>query len=399
MNIILAAFVLVMFLVTTFISVLNYNNRHGKLPESVKNIYDEEDYEEWHRYFMSKFKFGMIKKTFNTGIVLILLIANSFITFQNAISEFTSNDVFQLLIFIGLLNLLHIIINLPFKYYDTFVIEEKFGLNKTTKITFVTDLFKNLLEDVVLGGLILIGLAKLVGLFNNQLIYFVLSLWIFSALLIVVMNFASKFFTKIINKLSPLEEGSLKDKIKILSDKTGFDVKSIWVMDASKRSTRLNAMLMGFGKNKDIILYDTLIEKMPEEGIISVLAHELGHAANKDTIKGIFDIILKVGLYIVILGLMLFYGNLGLGYTLISLIIIFKPLGILIGIAFNKRSRLAEYKADSYSTLHTDKKHLIDALRVLAKENFENLTPHPLFVKIRYIHPPIYQRIDALNNK
>ncbi len=322
MNFILATFILIMFVWNTFVSYLNYKNRNSKLPKSVKNIYDKNDYKEWHKYFMTKFKFSMIEKTFSTAAILVLLVSDSFLKIQNAVASYTSNDVLQLLIFFGILLLAETIIKIPFNYYDIFVIEEKFGFNKTRINTFVLDTIKGLLLGSALFAIILFVIAKLVGLFDAQLLYFVLSLCGFASLFIVLLNVFSKSFIKLLNKLTPLEDGSLKDKIKILSDKTAFDVNSIWIMDASKRSSKLNAYFMGLGKKRDIVLFDTLIEKMSEEEIISVLAHELGHAANKDSIRGIFESILQISLYILIFGFMLFNANLGLAYTLVSISII-----------------------------------------------------------------------------
>ena len=397
MNYILAAFVMVMFLVNLVVSYLNYKNRNATLPKNVQSIYDKEAYKKWHQYFMDKFKFGMLEKTFSVLVLFLLLLSNGFIKIESYISDFTNNISLQILAFIGLLALASMIINIPFNYYDTFVIEEKYGFNKTTKVTFFLDFIKSLILGVTLGGGILFGVIKLVEVFENKLLYFVLSLWLASTvfmLLVAVLN--TKVFVKIFNKLTPLEEGSLKDKIKTLSEKVGFDVKAIWVMDASKRSSKLNAFFSGFGKMKDVVLYDTLIDKMSEEEILSVLAHELGHAVHKDVAKMMFRGILITGFYILLLGLMLSYGSYSLGYTLIVLSIVLEPLGLLLGIISNKFSRKAEYKADHFSGQHVDKSHMVSALKVLAKENFSNLTPHPWYVVIHYSHPPISQRIKAL---
>jgi STE24 endopeptidase len=213
-------------------------------------------------------------------------------------------------------------------------------------------------------------------------------------IVMVVLN--TKVFVKIFNKLSPLEAGDLKDAIHDLATDVGFDVKKIWVMDASRRSTKLNAFFSGFGKVKDVVLFDTLLDKLSKEEVLSVLAHELGHAQHKDVQKMMVRNIFVMGLYCFLFaGIYEFYGQ-SFAYSLLLFSILSQPINILIGVYFNYLSRKAEYRADAFSSKVYDGGHMICALKVLARENFSNLNPHPLYVSLHYSHPTIGQRIEAL---
>jgi len=386
-----------MFAVKSLVSFKNYGYRHTPCPENVKDIYDKKDYDQWHKYFMAKFRFGMIDKAIGILIVVVVFLLDGFVAIENWINTYIDSYSLQTLAFLGFLGLVSNLISLPFDYHNTFVIEENFGFNKTTKKTFFTDKIKEIILTVVLGGGILLGTLKLVDLFDDNMMVFILSLWGASVAFMLIMSLlTTKVFVKIFNKLTPLEEGSLKTRINDLADQLGFDVKSIWVMDASKRSTKLNAFFSGFGKMKDVVLFDTLIEKLSEDEILSVLAHELGHSVNKDVLKGIIKSIFTIGLYISVLGAFLFQGSYSFGYTLIILGVIYEPITMILGLFMNKMSRKAEYRADAFSSQYVDKAHMISALKVLSRENFSNLTPHPIYVSLYYSHPPTSDRIKAL---
>ena len=212
-------------------------------------------------------------------------------------------------------------------------------------------------------------------------------------------------FVRLFNKLTLLEEGSLKEKIDALAFSLGFEVKRIYVMDGSRRSTKLNAFFSGLGKTKEVVLFDTLIEKSTEDQILAVLAHELGHATHKDTLKGLMQQLFVIGLYVLVLGFILttvdlhtaFYlSNVHFGFSIILMSILLSPVNTLLGLYTNYVSRVHEYKADAFAARHTSKDAMISALKLLVVENFANLTPHPLYVKLYYSHPPISSRIASV---
>lgn len=397
MHYFLAGFALIVFLFEGFISFKNYKYRNMPLKESVKDIYDEEKYLKWKNYFMEKFKFSRIQSSFMTALILILLLSNSFSKLDHFISLQVSHPIVHTLSYIGMLILAYQVISMPFEYYHTFVLEAAYGFNKTSHKTFFMDQVKSLGLTVVLGGGILAGIHKLLLEFNHAIFIFVLILWvtsIFFMIVMVVLN--TKVFVKIFNKLSPLETGDLKDAIHNLANDVGFDVKKIWVMDASRRSTKLNAFFSGFGKVRDVVLFDTLLDKLSKEEVLSVLAHELGHAQHKDVQKMMVRNIFVMGLYCFLFaGIYEFYGQ-SFAYSLLLFSILSQPINILIGIYFNYLSRKAEYRADAFSSKVYDGGHMICALKVLARENFSNLSPHPLYVSLHYSHPTISQRIEAL---
>jgi STE24 endopeptidase len=235
-----------------------------------------------------------------------------------------------------------------------------------------------------------------------------LILWIFiSVVLLLIFVLNTKVFVRLFNKLKPIEEGELKDKITALAKKTGFEVKAISSMDASKRSTKLNGFYSGLGKIGEIVLYDTLISKLSIDQILAVLAHELGHAKHKDTLRMLVVQIMILGLYACGIGLILqmpiFFTSFGLegihfGFAFILFSILMEPLSLLLQIPVNILLRRAEYKADAFSVKMTSKKDMTEVMKILVTENFSNLNPHPLTVLLHYSHPPVSQRLQAIEN-
>ncbi len=398
--------IIIMFALDLVFSLLNYNYRKNPIPENVNDIYDQEQYSKWLNYTMETMRFGLIKKTLNTAIMLVLLIAGFFGTLEGWTTSWMSSPTLQTLVFLGIIIVGTSIINIPFDYYATFVIEEKYEFNKTKKKTFYIDLFKNLLVTIVLIGGLIALISFLYITFVDHLWLFVLTAWVALVIIIILMFIlTTKVFVKLFNKLSPLPEGELRTKIEALATQVGFQVKAISIMDASKRSTKLNAFFSGLGKTREVVLYDTLVEKLSEDEILAVLAHELGHAMHKDAPKMILQRAFIFGIYALILGLIMQSASLGtafglsgihLGFGLILFSILIEPLDFLLGIPLNYLSRKAEYAADSFSTKYVDKKHMISALRILVKENYANLNPHPLFILLHYSHPAASERLGAI---
>jgi len=379
------------------ISYLNYSYRERELPETVKDIYTAEDYFKWLAYSMAQFKLGMLEKFLSVLVIAFMLLSGLLLHFDAYIADQIAYAPFRSVIFLVTLMLASGVMGLPFNYYHAFVIEEKFGFNKMTHGTFILDFIKKTLLTVVISSGIILGMHALLLQFETALLTFVVFAWLASTAFMLVFSLLNTtVFVRLFNTLSPLEEGSLKERIELLALQVGFSMKRISVMDASKRSTKLNAFFSGFGKVKDVVLFDTLIEKLSEEEIVSVLAHELGHAKHRDVIKMMLRGILVLGWYLSVLTFLLSSTTLSFGLALIVLVLVMQPIDFLIGIGFNYLSRKAEYAADAYSATYVHKDHMISALKKLVKENFSNLSPHPAYVIVHYTHPPVSERIKAL---
>ncbi len=406
MNFILLGLIIIMFLFQVYVRVLNYRHRNQPIPNNVSGLYDQEKYQNWLSYTMDNFKFGLISESLSTLILLSLLGFGFFGVLESFVNDLTNNHhVFSVLAFMFGFFIIQFVIGTPFSYYRNFVIEAKYGFNKMTKALFVKDLIKNLLITIMLGGLVLSLLTLVYESFQDNILVFIGVMYGVIVTLMLSLFLLNGFFTRIFNKLTPIEEGSLKQNIDALATQLGFKVKRIYTMDGSKRSTKLNAFFSGIGATKEVVLFDTLIEKSTEEQVLAVLAHELGHATHKDTLKLLFEQIFVIGLYVGLLAFILTQANLytsfglegvNFGFSLILLTILLEPIQILIGIVTNKISRTFEYKADAFAAKHTSKEAMISALKVLAVENFSNLTPHPLFEFLYYNHPNISKRIESV---
>ena len=403
---IVIALVALMYIVDLVITLVNYNHRTQPIPEIAKDIYDQEKYQKWLRYFMETHRFQVIVKTISTVFLLLLLGLGFFGFLERLTVTWFSHPILQTLAFLGVFFVINMLISLPFDYYVTFVIEEKYGFNKTTYKTFFMDLLKSLLLAAVLGGGLVALLNAIYLEFADRIWWFVLYAWaILTIVMIIIFVLNTKVFVKIFNKLTPLPDGELRDEIQTLAEKVGFNVKAISVMDASKRSTKLNAFFSGLGKTREVVLFDTLVEKLDNEEILSVLAHELGHAVHKDIPRMLGLQIAMFGLYAVVIGFILqsaalaqAFGLSGvhLGFSLLLFSILIAPLELLISLPINAISRKAEFAADAFATKYAGKEPTMSAFKVLAQESLANLTPHPLYVKIHYSHPTIPQRLEAI---
>jgi STE24 endopeptidase len=402
-NILTITIILATFAFDMWLSILNYNHRTQPIPDNVKDIYDTESYSRWLNYTMENFRLGMIAKVLST-IIIVALLTFGFFPVLNRFSLTVSADpIIRTLIFVGIYMILNSLIDIPFSYIKNFKIEEKYGFNKTTKKTFVLDLLKSLSMMIVLGGSVLYVLLSLYLNSEN----FILYTWLFLVTIMIFINILyTKVFIKIFNKLTPLPDGELKEKIMEFAQKTGTSIKSISVMDASRRTKKLNAFFSGFGKFKSIVLYDNLIEKMSSDEIVAVLAHEIGHGKHMDTLRNLLMALIQMGIMLYFLQLFLSWEALSIsfgfetvniGFGLILFSVFLSPIDILLDVPLSAISRWAEYRADGYAKENGYKEAMITALKRLAQENFANLTPHPLMVKMTYSHPPISQRIQALN--
>jgi STE24 endopeptidase len=317
--------------------------------------------------------------------------------------EFTSNPIIKALVFFAILGLASDILHIPFSIYDTFVIEEKFGFNKTTVKTFVFDKIKGWLLSLIIGG----GLGYLILWFYYKTTdMFWIYAWIMTtAFLIFFVMFYSNLIVPLFNKQELLEDGELKEAIKQFADKVGFKLDNVYRIDGSKRSTKANAYFTGLGAKKRIVLYDTLIKELTTNEIVAVLAHEIGHYKRKHTLQGIVLSILQAGLTFYLISIFLKYPALSqaLGVSqpnfhigIIAFGVLYTPFSMIIGMAMNILSRKNEFQADNFANQNFEAEHLINALKKLSVNNLSNLTPHPVYVFFHYSHPTLLQRIKAL---
>lgn len=399
------SFLIVNFGVNLFLSILNYKNRNAKIPEELVDIYDMEKYVDWKNYYMENFFLQLISSSINFIIILMFLSLSIFNKLYTFAIDITTNVPLQSLIVIGFYFLINFVVDLIFSYYSVFTIENKYGFNKMTKKTFIIDKIKSLILTIIFGGGAVYGIVQLY-LSSGNLFFFIA--WGSAILIMLFINISyTKLFVPLFNKLRPLDDSPLKDKIYAFAEKVGYEISKISVIDASKRSTKLNAYFSGFGKVKRIVLYDTLIEKMSEEEIIAVLAHEIGHNKHKHIIFNLIQMVLMLSVYI--LGIMIFLDNevfsfafefseISYGFNLILYMIFLSVFTLIINIPLSYISRKFEYQADAYAAQNYSDEMLISALKVLSRENFSNLTPHPLYVKFYYSHPPLKERIANIKS-
>lgn len=391
------------YLLATTLNFLNAKRFKDTIPEELSDVYNSEEYKKSQDYKLTNYRFGILTSTFSILLILGVLIFGGFGWIDNWVSSLTANKTVQSLLFFGVIMLGSDILNTPFGYYKTFVIEEKFGFNKTTLKTFITDKIKGWLMIIVLGG----GILTLVLWFFE---WAGTNFWLYTWGLITVFTiFINLFYSKLIvplfNKQEPLEDGSLKSKIESYANNVGFKLQNIFVINGSKRSTKANAYFSGFGREKRITLYDTLVNDLEEDEIVAVLAHEVGHYKKK-------HIIFNLASSIIITGAMLFILSLFINNPIISLAIgvdkpsfhaaligfgmLYSPISEITGLLMNYFSRKFEYQADDFAKETFSASPLITSLKKLSKNSLSNLTPHPAYVFMHYSHPPLKDRIQNL---
>ena len=410
---IIVSLVIFNYLFSNILDYVNHRNWKDEIPNELKDFYNKEKYKTAKDYALSKNKIGLFSSSISFLFIMSLLLFNGYGFIDQLVSSdilksflpFDINSSFaQSGLFFLILFLLNSIISVPFSYYNTFIIEEKFGFNKTTKSTFFLDLFKSSLLSIFIGGALLF-LALF--LYNNLNDGFWLWLWIgLSFLMIFVNMFYADLIVPIFNKLKPLDDGELRQKIENYSKEVGYLLKNIYVIDGSKRSTKANAFFSGLGPRKTIALYDTLIEKHTEDELVAVLAHEVGHFKKKHIFSGLIMSIIQIGVmtFFFELCLKLPEISLALGGSeasfhlgLIGFSIIFSPISMLSGILMNYISRKNEFEADAYAKETFNGEDLSLALKKLSVDSLSNIYPHPLYVFFHYSHPPLIERLRALN--
>ena len=394
------------FLINLITTLLSSKKASQPLPKELNDIYTESSYLESIRYILTNANFAIIASSVNFIILIMFIFNDGFALLDFFLNASNLYPALIPLYFFGILYFASDIINLPLELYAQFGIEEKFGFNKMTLPLFITDKLKSYLLTIVFGGGILYILFYLLHTFGpNYWIYF----WVIISVVMLLLNmFYASIFVPFFNKLTPLEDGELKNAIESYSKKVDFPVDNIFVIDGSKRSTKANAFFSGFGKKKKIVLYDTLIEDLTNDEIVSVLAHEAGHFKKKHIIYSLLAGVVQLGIILYLssfiifneqLSLALGVGKLSLYVNLFVFSILLTPFSMVASILMSIFSRKNEYEADAFAKQTFGSEPLISALKKLSKNNLSNLNPHWLDVFLNYSHPTLLQRIKAMDYK
>lgn len=406
--IIILLFLCADFIFERFLEGLNIRAMSPVLPEKLKGIYDEKEYKRFQSYKKENNRFDLISSTFSFIVTIIFLAAGGFGRYNNWIVSQTDSILWQTLFFMLGLSVVSTLLEVPFGWYTTFRIEEKYGFNKSTLKIWITDTIKGIFLSLIIGGLIL---SAVVGFYLWAGGWFWIYAWILIGLFSVFMGmFYSRLIVPLFNKQSPLEAGSLRDKIEEFATRTGFRLKNIYVIDGSKRSTKANAYFTGFGAEKRVVLYDTLLQDLTEDEIVAVLAHEIGHYRKKHTLKFMLTSLLQTGFMLWLFSLLIdvpaFSEALGSDQAyfqlgLVTFAILYSPVSMLLGICMNIWSRKNEYEADTFATRHNEGKPLVSGLKKISVKSLSNLTPHPWYEFVYYSHPSLLKRIKAIeqNNR
>jgi STE24 endopeptidase len=400
---IIIAILVISYLVDLVMGYLNAKHFNDPIPEALQDVYSEEEYLRSQAYKKTKDRFGTYTATFSLLLTLAFFFFDGFAIVDAWARTFTDHPIGVAFIFFGVIMLASDILTTPFEYYNTFVIEEKFGFNKMKPITFFVDKMKGWGMGIVIGGGLL---ALIIWIYEATQSTFWLYAWGVITLFSVFMNmFYARLIVPIFNKQASLEKGDLRSQIEIYASQVGFNLTNIFTIDGSKRSTKANAYFSGLGREKRITLYDTLINDLEDTEIVAVLAHEVGHYKQKHVITNLL-------LSVAITGVTLWLFSLCLAQPVIAEAvgvstpsfhvgmivfgILYTPISAVTGFFMSVLSRKHEYEADNYAAETYEAKPLISSLKKLSKSSLSNLTPHPLYVKLNYSHPTLLQRVENL---
>lgn len=379
---------------------LRYRSADNPTPENVRDVYDAETYARWKKYHAEKTALGIIKELVSFALTFLFLITNAYAAVCRPFGDSVYVQAFAVIVFDHIVST---VFGIYFEYRDSMVIEEKYGFNRSTKKTFIADQIK----DFVIGLVISVGLTALLIAIHRAMgdwlaVLFAAALFV----IILAVSFLYPVLSRVFNRFTPLEDVELRGKLTELLTRNGYRVRDIKVMDASRRSSKSNAYFTGFGRMKTIVLYDTLLSSLSPDEILAVFAHEMGHGLHKDTLKNqifsfgnIFLLALAVWLTVRTPALFAPFGFDGVnyGFALILLLsVVFALISPLLGLAVNAHSRRAEYRADRQAVREGYADALVSALKKLARENFSNLAPSEILVRLEYSHPPLSERIRAI---
>ncbi|WP_421764779.1 M48 family metallopeptidase [Ekhidna sp.] len=393
------------FTLERILSFLNRKSAKKPIPIELEGIYDKEKYDKSQAYNEEVSRFGSFSATFSFVLLVLAIYNGWFGMLDQWIRTFSPLSLVSPLIFFGILFVISDLINIPFSVYRNFVIEAKYGFNKMTAKTFILDKIKGYILTIIIGGLLLSVLIYFVNAIGNDFWYY------FWGVMTAFVLFANLFYTSLIlplfNKLTAMEEGELKSSIQAYCSKVNFPLKNIFIMDGSKRSSKGNAFFSGLGKKKKVVLFDTLVEKHSTQELTAVFAHEVGHYKKKHILFSTIFSILLMGFMLFLFSRMAYNAEVSwamggqtsaLHLNLLAFGILYSPISTLLGIIGNLISRKNEYEADAYAKETYDATPLITGLKKMSSDHLSNLTPHPAYVFVHYSHPPLKERIQALES-
>jgi len=401
---IILAIIIADFFFDRLIDLLNAKRWSNILPNELKGIYNDEKYRKSQDYQRENMRLGLLTSTLSFILVILFILMGGFGWLDNLVRQYTQHPVLMALIFFGVIGLASDILSTPFNLYDTFIIEEKYGFNRTTLKTWFTDKLKGWLIAAILGGGLMAVFVWFYQVAGNLF-------WLYAWLLVTGFSvFMTMFYSTLIvplfNKQTPLQEGELRTTIEEFAMKAGFKLDNIFVIDGSKRSSKANAYFSGLGPKKRIVLYDTLIEKHTVQELVAILAHEIGHYKKRHIVKGMVISTVITGAMLYLLGLVINRPELSMALGaeqasfhmgIIAFGLLYSPVSTLLGIAGNWLSRRHEYQADEFAARNYASTPLQEALKKLSVDNLSNLRPHPLHVFVNYSHPTLLQRLNHLN--
>jgi len=387
--------------------LLNLRHLAPELPEEFTDTFDPEEYARAQEYTRTRTYFGFVSSTFGLAVLLTFWFIGGFEWLDTLVRGWDVGPIITGLCYVGILILGRGLLSLPFSIYSTFVIEERFDFNETTPKTFVLDLLKSLGLGIAIGAPLL---AALLWFFGSTGPYGWIYAWIVvTGVMLVLQFFAPRYLMPLFNDFDPLDDGELRESILSYADSVDFPVDDVYVMDGSRRSKKANAFFTGFGSNRRIVLFDTLLDQLTVEQLLSVVAHEMGHYKLHHIPQRIAISVVHTGALFLLLSVFLqveglfqaFYVDDPAVYTgLIFFGLLYSPADLLLSIPLNAWSRHHEFQADRFAVNTTDHgESLIGGLKRLAETNLSNLTPHPLTVLLDYSHPPLLERIETIRSQ
>ncbi len=394
------------FILEKTLSYLNVIRRVPPIPETLEQYISAEKLQTSKAYQKANFNFSLLTTSITFVLTFIFILTGFFGVVDRELSAYIENPILLSIVYFGVIFISSDLLSIPFDYYHTFVIEEKFGFNKTTPKTYFLDKVKGYFLSIIIGGGLLAVLLWLIHAVGRD---FWWMFWVVAAVFMITVNlFYTAWILPLFNKLVPLPDSELKSKIIAYANSVKFPLDNIFVIDGSKRSAKANAFFSGFGSRKKVVLYDTLIDQHTPEELVAVLAHEVGHYKKKHIIYSMVSSVVHVGLMLFILSLFVFSDSMSqalggeqmaIHLNIIGFTMLFSPISMLLGIGLNALSRKNEFEADAYAKTTYSGPPLAEALKTLSVNSLSNINPHPWYVFVNYSHPPLLERLEKLEAK
>lgn len=384
---------------------LNIKASKQPIPKELEGLYDEETYKKQQAYTGERRRVSLLGSVLNTCITLGIFAFGGFALFDGWVREVTSHPVLMAILYMLIFNVIGMIVDVPFSYYNTFTIETKYGFNRMTKKLFWTDLLKGTALSIVITSIIIGAVVWIYGMIPQ---WFWLVAWAVIGCFQLFMQYIyTDFIVPMFNKLSPLEDGELRSAIEDFAKKTNFSLENIYMQDSSKRSTHGNAYFSGWGKRKKVVIYDTLTEQLSTEQIVAVLAHEIGHQKHGHMTKMVVMMLSMMLLTLWLFSLVIDSKEVAMAagcempsfhINIMVFSMLFTPISMLTDMFTAIISRRHEWEADEFARVHGQGEGISEALKKMSKHSLANLTPHPLVVFMEYSHPTLLDRVKHLEN-